>query len=141
MKSRREKEQNVKVYHGRRNGNGEAEVYVIQDDGRAEPLPVRLDLYNHSPDGFEWGYAGSGPAQLALAILADALGVPAARTPLSMFDDSEASKLQSRVLKLHQLFKSKRIATLDHRREWRLFEPDVTAWVNANRFNEEDRDE
>jgi hypothetical protein len=26
-------------------------------------------LYNHSPDGFAWGYAGSGPAQLALAIL------------------------------------------------------------------------
>ena len=24
---------------------------------------------NHSPDGFNWGYSGSGPAQLALAIL------------------------------------------------------------------------
>jgi len=24
---------------------------------------------NHSPDGFAWGYMGSGPAQLALAIL------------------------------------------------------------------------
>ena len=24
---------------------------------------------NHSPDGFSWGYGGSGPAQLALAIL------------------------------------------------------------------------
>jgi len=24
---------------------------------------------NHSPDGFEWGYGGSGPAQLALAIM------------------------------------------------------------------------
>lgn len=26
-------------------------------------------VYNHSPDGFNWGYHGSGPAQLALAIL------------------------------------------------------------------------
>ena len=26
-------------------------------------------VFNHSPDGFNWGYAGSGPAQLALAIL------------------------------------------------------------------------
>ncbi len=26
-------------------------------------------VFNHSPDGFEWGYSGSGPAQLALAIL------------------------------------------------------------------------
>lgn len=37
-------------------------------DGK--PLPLRLDLWNHSPTGFEWGYGGSGPAQLALAILA-----------------------------------------------------------------------
>ena len=33
-------------------------------------LPLRLDLANHSPTGFEWGYLGSGPAQLALAMLA-----------------------------------------------------------------------
>lgn len=35
-------------------------------------LDPRLDLRNHSPDGFEWGYGGSGPSQLALAMLADA---------------------------------------------------------------------
>lgn len=28
-------------------------------------------LRNHSPDGFAWGYGGSGPSQLALAILLD----------------------------------------------------------------------
>jgi hypothetical protein len=53
-------------------------VYVIRRtpagvtctvDGR--PLDPRLDLRNHSPSGFEFGYGGSGPAQLALAILAD----------------------------------------------------------------------
>lgn len=36
-------------------------------------LPVRHDLRLHS-EGFEWGYAGSGPAQTSLAILADAVG-------------------------------------------------------------------
>lgn len=35
-----------------------------------EVLHPRHDLRNHSPEGFQWGYAGSGPAQLALAILA-----------------------------------------------------------------------
>ena len=35
-----------------------------------ELLPDRSqELCNHSPDGFNWGYCGSGPAQLALAIL------------------------------------------------------------------------
>lgn len=28
-----------------------------------------LKVANHSPTGFEWGYGGSGPAQLALALL------------------------------------------------------------------------
>lgn len=33
-----------------------------------DPGPSQA-LYNHSPDGFAWGYGGSGPAQLALALL------------------------------------------------------------------------
>jgi len=28
-------------------------------------------VWNHSPDGYNFGYGGSGPAQLALAILLD----------------------------------------------------------------------
>lgn len=31
-------------------------------------------IINHSPDGFNWGYGGSGPAQLALAICLDLYG-------------------------------------------------------------------
>jgi hypothetical protein len=31
-------------------------------------LPRRLGVRNHSPAGFNWGYNGSGPAQLALAL-------------------------------------------------------------------------
>lgn len=27
------------------------------------------EIKNHSPNGFEWGYGGSGPSQLALAIV------------------------------------------------------------------------
>jgi hypothetical protein len=39
---------------------------VCNVNGR--PLPMRLDLWNHSPTGFEFGYGGSGPAQLALIL-------------------------------------------------------------------------
>lgn len=28
-----------------------------------------LSIRNHSPSGFNWGYGGSGPAQLSLAVL------------------------------------------------------------------------
>lgn len=40
----------------------------------AHPLPAGLQYVNHSPTGFEWGYLGSGPAQLAFAILLDHFG-------------------------------------------------------------------
>lgn len=47
-------------------------------EGREGPanheLRLRLDLVNHSPTGFEWGYGGSGPHQLSLALLAEAVG-------------------------------------------------------------------
>jgi hypothetical protein len=35
-----------------------------------ELIPANsLKVRNHSPTGFSWGYGGSGPAQLSLAIL------------------------------------------------------------------------
>ncbi len=37
-------------------------------------LDQRIDIRQLSSSGFEWGYEGSGPQQLALAILADHFG-------------------------------------------------------------------
>jgi len=41
---------------------------VFLDDEPLTPTQSQK-IYNHSPDGFNWGYAGSGPAQLALAVI------------------------------------------------------------------------
>lgn len=70
-----------KVYEGVRDSNGSVRVTVgtMNADGvivGKRDLDLRLDLRNHSPTGFEWGYGGSGPSQLALALLVDALGDP-----------------------------------------------------------------
>ena len=54
----------MSVYQGTRTPAG----CMVTVDG--EPLDPRLDLRDHSPTGFNWGYSGSGPTQLALAILA-----------------------------------------------------------------------
>lgn len=52
--------------------NGYVEHIVLRvEDGVERSLPLRLDIRHHSPDGFSWGYSGSGPSQLALALLAD----------------------------------------------------------------------
>lgn len=44
---------------------GEALVMILDPGQPPRPLGLRLDLAAHSPTGPEWGYAGSGPAQLA----------------------------------------------------------------------------
>jgi hypothetical protein len=98
-------------YLGYRKRNGDAVVRRIRRN-REYLLPLRLDIDNHSPTGFEWGYAGSGPAQLALAILADALG-----------DDERAARL-------HQRFKFKVIAPLTRDERWWLKRADVLAVVD-----------
>jgi hypothetical protein len=82
--------------------SGDAALLTQQD------LPLRLDLWNHSPAGFEWGYGGSGPAQLALALLADALQ-----------DDEKA-------VALHQSFKWAVVGSLPHV-SWTLKDEEVRA--------------
>lgn len=49
-------------------------VWITSANGPKRPLPQRRDLKQHSAAGFSWGYGGSGPAQLAIALLADASG-------------------------------------------------------------------
>jgi len=66
------------AYRGRRTDAGTV-VEAESPAGIWHELDPRLDLRNHSPTGFEWGYGGSGPAQLALALAASRLPETAGR--------------------------------------------------------------
>ncbi|GAH87977.1 unnamed protein product [marine sediment metagenome] len=66
-------------------------------------------LWNHSPTGFSWGYGGSGPAQLALALLYD------------VTKDKELS------LKLHQDFKWDRVAHWEG--DWEITDGEIRRWL------------
>jgi hypothetical protein len=61
-----------KEYHGVRDKNNTAHVFIVRGQAKRRKLPSALRVVRHSPTGFEWGYDGSGPAQLAIAILIDA---------------------------------------------------------------------
>ena len=79
-----------------------------------ELLPAASQrIYNHSPDGFNWGYGGSGPAQLALAIMLDCGGYPAT--------------------KFYQTFKSEIIAKLEGDFE---IEINIIDWIEKQRSKE-----
>jgi hypothetical protein len=72
-------------------GNWETKQVWLNGE-HLNPVPSQK-VWNYSPDGFNWGYGGSRPAQLALAIL------------LKFYPKEEA-------VLLHQTFKGDHIAKL-----------------------------
>lgn len=64
------------IYTGQRLSGPRGQVLGVRVEKNGRELsPARsLKLREHSPDGFEWGYGGSGPSQLALALVLDATG-------------------------------------------------------------------
>lgn len=61
------------VFSGERY-EGDNWVLVAAGGQATRQLPLYLGVRRHSPRGFEWGYAGSGPAQLALALCIEVAG-------------------------------------------------------------------
>ena len=97
--------------------DGVVQVYI---DG--VPLtPTRsLRIYRHSPDGFQWGYAGSGPAQLALAILLE-------------FTEKDIA------IRHYQAFKFAKIAT-QRSQEWLRIDLDVLHWIKLRECERNEHD-
>lgn len=93
----------MKVYKGRRT-DWTTEVRV-ERGGVVRPLPLRNDLRNGAP-AFEWGYPGSGPNQLALALAADVLG-----------DDDAALKHHERLKPI--------VEALSQQQDWELSETEI----------------
>jgi hypothetical protein len=63
------------VYRGAREPDGGV---VVTADGRPLDPEPSMRVRRYTRGGFDWGFAGGGPAQLALAILLDVTGDPAA---------------------------------------------------------------
>lgn len=99
------------TYVGYRQENTDAKVVVIHRGGVIIVLNPCLDRISHSPDGFEWGYEGSGPAQLAFAMLTHATGSVTAQ-------------------KYYQQFKRAKIAPISQRCSlWRMTRASVIEWL------------
>jgi hypothetical protein len=79
-------------------------------DGIHTNVPRRITY--HSPDGFEWGYGGSGPSDFALNILSIFLG-------------------QEKAWQYHQDFKWKFISTLP-REGGTIRQADILSWIKEH---------
>ena len=100
----------MRTYKGKRFGEFSVTVTVWEDGKYIRSLDTRSDLVNHSPDGFEWGYVGSGPAQLALALLADLYG-------------------DEIVIRNYQKFKFDVIANLTREKGWEITSSQIEDWM------------
>lgn len=67
---------------------GHYEARIVEINNEFLDQGPSLKIRNHSPDGFNWGYGGSGPAQLSLAILMKYLPVEYA---LELYQDFKFS--------------------------------------------------
>jgi len=130
-------------YEGRptwKTTRGGATVVGVED-GIEWTLDPRLDLCNHSPTGFAWGYSGSGPAQTSLAILADWFGkqtdaevdrilgvlrIEHLESPPTLEHRSWREYL---AICLHQSFKARVIACFENNERFSLTSDEVAAHV------------
>jgi Family of unknown function (DUF6166) len=105
------------MYTGKIINDGEikdVDRVVVNGNGKILDLAASLKIVNHSPTGFCWGYAGSGPAQLSLAILLD------------HFNGD-----RQRALSLYQDFKFKVIARLPMDEDFVLTNEQVESAITA----------
>jgi hypothetical protein len=104
----------MKIYRGKRPaGTTDPGLVTVTENGATKPLAVRNDLVRHST-ALNWGYYGSGPAQLAFALLMDTLN-----------DTFSACQL------LHA-FRDEVVSGLDD--EWTLTERAIGDWIRAYRL-------
>ena len=111
----------MRIYRITRSLGGIVRCMVRHVDGGkpTPPAPYRLPHATlHSPTGFECGYGGSGPADLAASILADFFAVHA-RTVAAAYRGKPSRKQRPataaaamRVIELHQDFKADVIARI-----------------------------
>lgn len=110
-----------KVYYATQ---GSRQVYVEVLDGDSPDniyaLPDGTQHVNHSPTGFSWGYGGSGPAQLAFAVLLDFLS------------DCPGIDFAVEIARSHyQSFKWDKIAPMNFGGEFNLTGREVADWLES----------
>jgi hypothetical protein len=107
----REPDQEEVTYTGQNVRTPEGGMLVLRNGEPLLPGPSQK-LINHSPDGFNWGYGGSGPAQLALGLLLDVTHNP------------------SLAMEKYQHFKFEIIAGLNIDEGWTMTSTAIKHWLD-----------
>lgn len=88
-------------------GLGYVLLFAVLEGGNRVAVP---QVVYHSPTGIEYGYGGSGPADLALSLLADWFGCDAYQLAAKLRASAELNESERRAAHWHQDFKWKFVA-------------------------------
>lgn len=121
----------MKTYTVVRSSSGEIGVLIKSNESKNAKILQHVAM--HSPTGMETGYGGSGPADLAVSILADFFGVTPERIK-RVWRKSwglTADNAATDAIKLHQLFKRDFIARkkLDPGESYVITSEEIKAWI------------
>ena len=98
----------MSIYQGGKTAPLEWTVY--KDDSPFEHRRSQ-EIWNESPIGFAWGYAGLGPTKLALALLLD------------------QNISEDRAFELYQFFKRDVVARWDKDQGWQITSEEILNWI------------
>jgi hypothetical protein len=101
------------------------DVVCTRDEQGIAHVSIPQRIRHHSPTGLEFGYHGSGCADLALNILDRYLPTQAGGETVTCWD---GTKVSERAWNLHQSFKFDLIATLP-REGGTISDADIRAWL------------
>lgn len=88
-----------------------------------------IPFHSATKGDVNWGYGGSGPADLALAILVDYFGERAPRAGYRAGAECDRWMVRSRAWHYHQDFKWHFVAQFAD--EWELYDTQIEAWLKA----------
>ena len=95
--------------------HGNVRTRFVTINGEVLNIGPSQAITNHSPHGFGWGYGGSGPSQLALAIM------------LRFVPEQEARRN-------YQAFKWEMLAKFDPHEDISIRTADVRSWCEARKL-------
>jgi len=108
-------------------------VSVVVYEESQKPYKLR-HMIVHSPSDMSWGFNGSGPADLALSVLADYLGEAAAIPAHERYDHAIANQIgETGAWLLHQEFKRDVVAPLPQDRNVTIDGRAIEAWLEPRR--------
>lgn len=111
----------MKVYYGHAATDERTAYVTVREKGHgAQVLPHHV---HHSPSGFNWGYGGAGPSELARCLLFDAFGAQPCPSDGECRCDNKWAEAA------YPAYRDAVVANLEQTEDWKIDQTVIVDWV------------